>query len=84
MKRKKVMSVVLVLIMMLLLIEIPVYSATAGVSDFLKSNKVYKNYDLNGDGKKDKIVLKERIQDKYKLTAYYLNEKLNSSCGLSQ
>lgn len=29
MKRKKVMSVVLVLIMMLLLIEIPVYSATA-------------------------------------------------------
>ena len=72
MKRKKVMSVVLVLIMMLLLIEIPVYSATAGVSDFLKSNKVYKNYDLNGDGKKDKIVLKERIQDKYKLTAYFI------------
>ena len=58
MKRKKVMSVVLVLIMMLLLIEIPVYSATAGVSDFLKSNKVYKNYDLNGYGIKRFWVLK--------------------------
>ena len=71
MRREKV-SVVLVLVMIILLTETRTYAATAVVSDFLKSNKVYKNYDLNGDGKKDKIVLKERIKDKYKLTAYFI------------
>lgn len=72
MKRKKIISVLLALFMVLLLTETPVFSATAGISGFLRNNRSYTNYDLDGDGKKDKILLKESKQNGYKFTAYFM------------
>lgn len=46
-------------------------AATAGVSEILKSDKTYTNFDLDGDGKKDKIVLKTKIERGYVFSAYF-------------